>query len=80
MTWHDVLLHGLAGVGLIALLLVHVYFGLRPEKTPITKSMIFGWMGRDSISRNMIRGAGLRRFPVHRRQPKGVDHKLKRCR
>ena len=25
-------LHGLAGVGLIALVMVHVYFGLRPEK------------------------------------------------
>jgi len=40
-------LHGLAGVGLIALIMVHVYFGLRPEKLPITKSMIFGWMSRD---------------------------------
>jgi len=27
--------------------MVHVYFGLRPEKLPITKSMIFGWMDRD---------------------------------
>jgi hypothetical protein len=26
---------------------MHVYFGLRPEKRPITKSMIFGWMSRD---------------------------------
>jgi len=26
---------------------MHVYFGLRPEKRPITKSMIFGWMDRD---------------------------------
>jgi formate dehydrogenase subunit gamma len=40
-------LHGLAGVGLIALIMVHVYFGLRPEKRAITKSMIFGWMSRD---------------------------------
>lgn len=40
-------LHGLAGVGLIALVMMHVYFGLRPEKQPITKSMIFGWMDRD---------------------------------
>jgi cytochrome b subunit of formate dehydrogenase len=40
-------LHGLAGVGLIALIMMHVYFGLRPEKRPITKSMIFGWMSRD---------------------------------
>jgi hypothetical protein len=27
--------------------MMHVYFGLRPEKREITKSMIFGWMDRD---------------------------------
>jgi len=48
MTWGMMyVLHGLAGVGLIALIMVHVYFGLRPEKRPITKSMILGWMSRD---------------------------------
>ena len=48
MTWGLMyVLHGLAGVGLIALIMVHVYMGLRPEKLPITKSMIFGWMSRD---------------------------------
>ena len=48
MTWGLMyVLHGLAGVGLIALIMVHVYFGLRPEKHPITKSMILGWMSRD---------------------------------
>ena len=48
MTWGMMyVLHGLAGVGLIALIMVHVYMGLRPEKLPITKSMIFGWMSRD---------------------------------
>ena len=40
-------LHGLAGVGLIALVMMHVYFGLRPEKSAITKSMIFGSMRRE---------------------------------
>ena len=40
-------LHGLAGVGLIGLIMMHVYMGIRPEKLPITKSMIFGWMSRD---------------------------------
>lgn len=40
-------LHGLAGVGLILLVAVHVYFGLRPEKRPITRSMISGWMSRE---------------------------------
>ncbi len=48
MTWGLMyVLHGLAGVGLIALIMMHVYFGIRPEKRPITKSMIFGWMSRD---------------------------------
>ena len=48
MTWGMVyVLHGLAGVGLIALIMVHIYFGVRPEKRPITKSMIYGWMSRE---------------------------------
>jgi len=48
MTWGLMyVLHGLAGVGFIALITMHVYFGIRPEKRPITKSMIFGWMSRD---------------------------------
>ncbi len=48
MTWGMMyVLHGLAGVGLIALIIVHVYFGIRPEKLPITKSMVFGYMNRD---------------------------------
>ncbi len=50
MTWGLLyVLHGLAGVGLIALVMMHVYMGLRPEKLPITKSMIFGWMDRDFV-------------------------------
>jgi cytochrome b subunit of formate dehydrogenase len=40
-------LHGLAGVSLIALVMVHVYFAIRPEKLDITKSMIFGSMSRE---------------------------------
>jgi cytochrome b subunit of formate dehydrogenase len=48
MTWGMIyVLHGLAGVGLIALVIVHIYFGVRPEKLPITRSMIFGWMSRE---------------------------------
>jgi cytochrome b subunit of formate dehydrogenase len=50
MTWGIIyVLHGLAGVGLIALVMVHVYFTLiRPENRPSLKAMIFGWMSRDS--------------------------------
>src|SRR5712692_10383794 len=48
MTWGLMyVLHGLAGVGLIALIMVHVYFAIRPEKLPITASMIVGTMSRE---------------------------------
>jgi cytochrome b subunit of formate dehydrogenase len=48
MTWGLMyVLHGLAGVGLITLVMVHVYFAVRPEKLAITESMIFGSMKRD---------------------------------
>lgn len=48
MTWGMMyVLHGLAGVGLITLITVHIYFALRPEKLVITKSMIFGTMDRE---------------------------------
>jgi cytochrome b subunit of formate dehydrogenase len=47
MTWGLMyVLHGLAGVGLIALVMMHVYFAVRPEKLDITQSMIFGSMKR----------------------------------
>jgi cytochrome b subunit of formate dehydrogenase len=53
MTWGMMyVLHGLAGVGLIALVMVHVYFAVRPEKWAITRSMIFGWMSRDFYLRH----------------------------
>jgi cytochrome b subunit of formate dehydrogenase len=48
MTWGLLyVLHGLAGVGLITLVMIHVYFAVRPEKRDITKSMIFGTMRRE---------------------------------
>jgi cytochrome b subunit of formate dehydrogenase len=48
MTWGMMyVLHGLAGVGFITLVIVHVYFAVRPEKLPITASMIVGSMNRD---------------------------------
>jgi cytochrome b subunit of formate dehydrogenase len=48
MTWGLMyVLHGLAGVGLIGLIMVHVYFALRPEKLVITKSMVFGSLDRE---------------------------------
>ncbi len=47
MTWGLMyVLHGLAGVGLIGLIMVHIYFAVRPEKFVITKSMIFGTLDK----------------------------------
>jgi cytochrome b subunit of formate dehydrogenase len=48
LTWGLMyVLHGLAGVGLIALIMAHIYFALRPEKFVITKSMVFGTIPRE---------------------------------
>lgn len=48
MTWGLMyVLHGLAGVSLITLTIVHIYFAIRPEKLPITASMIVGSMSRE---------------------------------
>jgi cytochrome b subunit of formate dehydrogenase len=48
MTWGLMyVLHGLAGVGLIGLVIVHVYFAIRPEKLVITRSMIVGTLTRE---------------------------------
>ena len=48
MTWGLMyVLHGLAGVGFITLVIVHIYFAVRPEKLPITASMIVGSMSRE---------------------------------
>ena len=53
MTWGLMyVVHGLAGIGLIALVMVHVYFAIRPEKLDITRSMIFGWMKREFYLRH----------------------------
>ena len=48
MTWGLMyVLHGLAGVGLIALIMIHVYFAIRPEKLVITRSMVLGTLSRE---------------------------------
>ena len=48
MTWGFMyVLHGAAGIGLITLIMIHIYFALRPEKLVITKSMIFGTLDRE---------------------------------
>jgi cytochrome b subunit of formate dehydrogenase len=38
--------HGLAGVGLVGLVMAHVYFAVRPDKRWLTRSMFLGWITR----------------------------------
>ncbi|MDH5214964.1 MAG: cytochrome b/b6 domain-containing protein [Gammaproteobacteria bacterium] len=45
-------LHGVATLALIALICLHIYFGLRPEKLFYTRSMISGWISRDELAAN----------------------------
>jgi cytochrome b subunit of formate dehydrogenase len=39
--------HGVSGVILIALVISHIYFAIRPDKWWITKSMIYGFISRE---------------------------------
>ena len=39
-------LHGIAALGLITTIMLHIYFSLRPEKLMYTRSMIKGWLTR----------------------------------
>jgi thiosulfate reductase cytochrome b subunit len=66
MTWGWMyVLHGLSGIALVALIIAHVYFALRPEKLFITKSMIFGWMSREQY----LEHHDPRRWPVGEEAP-----------
>jgi formate dehydrogenase subunit gamma len=42
--------HGAGSLALVALVSVHVYFGLRPDKRWITLSMIRGWIPRERFA------------------------------
>jgi cytochrome b subunit of formate dehydrogenase len=39
--------HGLAALLLVTMVIVHIYFALRPEKLHFTRSMILGWITRE---------------------------------
>jgi formate dehydrogenase gamma subunit len=46
-TWGVVyVLHGLAALFLVTMVMMHVYFALRPEKLKFTRAMIRGWITR----------------------------------
>jgi formate dehydrogenase subunit gamma len=42
-------LHGLSGIGLVGLVMAHIYFAIRPEKLWITKGMVFGDISRQEF-------------------------------
>ena len=46
-TWAVIyVVHDLAAMAVLAAVMIHVYFAIRPEKLWITCSMIFGWITR----------------------------------
>jgi len=50
-TWGMIyVLHDLAALVLITMVMMHVYFALRPEKWPFTRAMIRGWITRAEYS------------------------------
>lgn len=50
-TWGVVyVLHGLAALVLITMVMLHIYFALRPEKLLFTRSMLRGWITRAEYS------------------------------
>ena len=52
-TWGWIyVIHGICGIGLIVLVIAHVYFAIRPEKRWMTWSMINGWIDRDRYLEN----------------------------
>jgi cytochrome b subunit of formate dehydrogenase len=74
MTWGWMyVLHGLAGVGFVALVTVHIYFAIRPEKLFITKSMIVGWITREQYLEHHDPG----RWPVTEQVPAAPPSKSK---
>jgi formate dehydrogenase subunit gamma len=46
-TWGVIyVLHDLASLFFISLVIIHIYFGIRPEKLWMTRAMILGWITR----------------------------------
>lgn len=42
-------LHGLAGLALVAFAIIHIYFALRPDKFALTRAMVTGTLDRDFV-------------------------------
>ncbi len=46
------LFHGIAALSLISVIMIHIYFALRPEKWMYTRSMIKGWITLEEFNDN----------------------------
>lgn len=44
--------HGLAALIFVSLIILHVYFALRPEKLFYLRSMVYGWITRSELEAN----------------------------
>ncbi len=45
-------LHGFAGLISITMIIVHIYFAVRPEKLYMARSMLRGWISREEFEQN----------------------------
>lgn len=45
-------LHGFAGLFSITMVMVHIYYAVRPEKLYMTRSMIRGWISREEFEQH----------------------------
>jgi formate dehydrogenase gamma subunit len=45
-------LHGFAGLLSISMIMVHIYFAVRPEKLYMTRSMLRGWITREEFEQH----------------------------
>ena len=49
-TWGIIyVLHGLAALMLVTMVMMHIYFALRPEKLKFTRAMVRGWITRQEF-------------------------------
>ncbi len=50
-TWGIIyVVHGFAAMALVTMLMIHIYFALRPDEWHLTRSMIRGWISRKEFN------------------------------
>jgi cytochrome b subunit of formate dehydrogenase len=52
-TWGIIyVIHGFAAMALVTMVMIHVYFALRPDEWHLTRAMIRGWISRDEFDQH----------------------------